>query len=193
MNKRVYIIHGWDDLPTNGWFPWLKNKLTDEGFEVHAPVMPDAGHPTIEIWVPFLKHAVGQADENTFFVGHSVGCQTILRYIETLPAGTKVGGVVMVAPWVTLKAEAMAEDDTANVALPWIQRPIHWSKIRQYLNRVVVIMSDDDQFVPVEDGKVFVRELHAELIMEHHKRHLGGYDGVTALASVHGAMRKMLG
>jgi predicted alpha/beta hydrolase family esterase len=98
----------------------------------------------------------------------------------------------MVAPWVTLKAEAMAEGNTASVAMPWIQRPIHWSKIRTHLDRVVAIMSDDDQFVPVEDGKVFVRELHAELIMEHHKRHLGGFDGVMALASVHVGLKKML-
>ena len=28
--KRVFIIHGWDGYPEEGWFPWLKEELEKE-------------------------------------------------------------------------------------------------------------------------------------------------------------------
>ncbi len=194
MKQRVYIIHGWDDNPNNGWFPWLKKQLEAKypGIEVHIPAMPDTGNPTIDVWVPFLQHLVGKPDEQTFFVGHSVGGQTILRMIERLPESEKVGGVVLVAGWLNLKPAGMEDEVSAAIATPWIQRPINWPKIRSHLSAVAAIMSDDDQFVPIEDGKVFVRELGAKLAVEHQKRHLGGFDGVMVLPSVLNAVEKML-
>lgn len=192
--KRVYIIHGWDGTPQEGWFPWLKKKLEAEGVEVHVPAMPDSAHPTIDIWVPFLQHLVGQPDDQTFFIGHSVGCQTILRYLERLSEGKKVGGVVLVAGWTTLKSEALADEVAASVAAPWLQRPINWPKIRAHVATVTAIHSDDDQFVSIENGKVFTRELGATLIVEHQKRHLGGEDGImilhSALVAIEGMLKK---
>ncbi len=184
MKQCVYIIHGWDDQPHNGWFPWLKKKLEADGVEVHVPSMPDTEHPSIDVWVPFLRHLVSEPDAQTFFVGHSIGCQTILRYLETLPENTTVGGVVLVAGWVTLKPAATEEEETLTMATPWLQRPLNWPKIRSHAKKFVAIMSDDDQFVAVDNVKLFVRELGATLVMEHHKRHLGGADGVMALMSV---------
>ncbi|MEK7537377.1 MAG: alpha/beta fold hydrolase [Patescibacteria group bacterium] len=192
MTKRVFIIHGWEGSPQEGWFPWLKKKLEAEGVEVHVPAMPDPAHPTIDTWVSFLKHVVGRADEQTFMVGHSIGCQAILRYLETLPAGVKVGGVVLVAGWVTLKPVAMEDEDAAAVATPWLERPLNWPKIRSHFENLTAIMSDDDQYVPVEDGKLFVRELGAKLVIEHQKRHLGGEDGVMVLTSVVKSLKGMM-
>lgn len=191
MAKRVYIIHGWDDRPHNGWFPWLRRELEAEGIEVHVPAMPEPERPSIDTWVPFLRHLVGPADHHTFFVGHSIGCQAILRYLETLPAGTEVGGVVLVAGWVTLKQSAIEDEEAAAVALPWMQRPLEWPKIRTHLPKVTAIMSDDDPFVPLEDGKLFKRELGADLVVEHHKQHISGEDGVTILHSALEALRSM--
>ncbi|KKQ37224.1 MAG: hypothetical protein US53_C0024G0012, partial [Candidatus Woesebacteria bacterium GW2011_GWA1_37_7] len=47
--------------------------------------------PKIKEWVPFLQENMSNPDEETHFVGHSIGCQTILRYLETLSEKTKVG------------------------------------------------------------------------------------------------------
>lgn len=192
MRPRVFIIHGWDDSPHNGWFSWLQKRLTEHGVEVHAPAMPDAAHPDIETWVTFLKHLVGVPDAQTYFIGHSIGCQTILRYLQVLPNEVRVGGVVMVAGWVTLKPEAMEDEATEAVALPWLQRPLDWFKIRRHVSSVTAIMSDNDQFVPIEDGQVFVRELGAHLVVEHQQKHLGGFDGVTVLVSAQRALEEMM-
>ena len=42
-------------------------------------------NPRIQKWVSKLAQTVGDADKQTYFVGHSMGCQTIVRYLEKLP------------------------------------------------------------------------------------------------------------
>lgn len=184
MSQHIYIIHGWDDGPGNGWFPWIKKELTQRGKKVTIPAMPDPAHPLIDTWVPFLKRLIKLPNEETILVGHSVGGQAALRYLETLPAGVKIGGLILVAAWLHLKPEILEDEETMAIATPWIERPLNWPKIRSHVDKATVIMSDDDQFVPVEDGKVLARELGAKLVVEHHKRHISGADGITALSSL---------
>ena len=108
MPKRAVIVHRWDGTPEADWYPWLRRELKNKGFAVDAPEMPDTAHPRIEKWVPFLKKAAKNADINTFFIGHSVGCQTILRFLEKFSG--KIGGAVFVGGWITLNELETAEE-----------------------------------------------------------------------------------
>ena len=105
LQKRVFIIHGWDGYPEEGIFPWLKKELQNRGFSVFNPSMPELLRPKIKVWVEFLKEQVGALDENTFLFGHSIGAQIILRYLESLPEDTKIGGAVFLAGWIHLTEE----------------------------------------------------------------------------------------
>src|SRR3989344_4769884 len=118
MTKRVFLIHGWDGNPNNNWFPWLKENLEDKGFQVHIPAMPNPGKPMIDSWVPFLKKQVGKADKDTYFIGHSIGCQTILRYLETI--NNEVGGAVLVAGFFELNLEE-EDEESKEIAKPWLE------------------------------------------------------------------------
>ena len=120
MAKRVFIIHGWGGNPEEGWFPWLKEELINHGFEVYIPSMPDTNNPTIKNWVGNLKNIIKSPDKNTYFVGHSIGCQTILRYLENLNDNIKVGKVILVAPWFRLKMYESKEE--VRIAKPWIEK-----------------------------------------------------------------------
>ena len=84
MQKRVFLIHGWDGRPDNHWFPYLSLELKANGFDVSAPQMPHAAEPKVGEWLSFLREYVGKPDEQTYFVGHSLGCIAIARYLETL-------------------------------------------------------------------------------------------------------------
>ncbi len=90
MQKRVFLIHGWEGKPDNHWFPWLTLELKANGFEVSAPQMPHAGNPGVKEWLEFLKEYVGKPDKNTYFIGHSLGCITIARYLAKLSGITKI-------------------------------------------------------------------------------------------------------
>ena len=40
MNRRGFLIHGWEGYPEEGWRPWLKNELEKRGFTVSVPASP---------------------------------------------------------------------------------------------------------------------------------------------------------
>lgn len=183
MPKRVFIIHGWDGYPEEGIFPWLKKELQDRGFLVFNPPMPEPVKPQIETWVEYLKKQVGSPDENTFLFGHSIGVQTILRYLESLPENKKIGGVVALAGWVNLTDEAYETDEDKEIAKPWLETPINWDKIKSHCGKFIAIFSDDDSLVPFSDSKIFEKNLSAKIITEHNKEHFSGSSGIKELQS----------
>ena len=179
MPKRVFIIHGWGGYPEEGWLPWLKQELEGKGFQVEVPSMPNTDNPKIDVWVPFLKDKVGTPDQETFLVGHSIGCQTILRYLESLPEGAKVGGAVLVAGFVHLAK--LDETEEQEIAKPWLETPIQWEKILTHTNNFAAIFSDNDPFVPLDDSKIFESKLGAKIIVQSEKGHFSGSDNINEL------------
>lgn len=175
--KRVFIIHGWGANPKSEWFPWLKRELTKRGIKAHVLKMPKTDTPVIKTWVGTLSKAVKKADKNTFFVGHSIGCSTILRYLPTLPANAKVGGVLLVAPWVPITLAHPYSKEEQKVVKAWRKKKIDWKNNLTHTKRFVAIFSDNDSCIPLKDSKVFNQKLKAKLIVEHNKGHFSEDDG----------------
>ena len=180
MPKRVFIIHGWSGYPNECWFPWLKRELEKKGFKVEVPSMPETNYPKIEKWVLFLAKIVGKPDKNTYFVGHSIGCQAILRYLQTIDA--KVGGVVFVAGFFTLKG--LETDEEKELAKPWLETPIDTGKVKKAARKFVAIFSDNDKFVPLENERTFKEKLGAKTIVLKKMGHMGSNDNITELPMV---------
>ncbi|MFH0890537.1 MAG: alpha/beta hydrolase [Candidatus Liptonbacteria bacterium] len=181
MIKRVFIIHGWDGYPEEGWFPWLKQELEKVGFEAFVPQMPDPATPRIKNWVLALASTVGQVDENTYFVGHSMGCQAIVRYLETLPDGIKIGGAVFVAGYLRELSNLEDESEVRNIAQEWLNTSLNLEKVRSRLARGVAIFSDDDPYVPLSNKEEFRDKLNCMIIEEHGQKHFSGRTGTTEL------------
>lgn len=149
MGKRVIIVHGWSGSPDDNWLPWLKSELEKLGYEVSTPRMPDADNPSIKEWVRTLSKIVGAPDKNTYFIGHSIGCQTILRYLETIHQ--PVGGALFVAGWFNLENLESGEEE--KIAGPWITSPIHIPYIQKVLPKSILIISDNDDYGAFEENK----------------------------------------
>src|SRR3990167_4761212 len=184
MQKRAFIVHGWDGTPQEGWFPWLKAGLEVRGFEVHVPQLPDAGSPRIYKWVPKLAEVVGTPDEQTYFVGHSMGCQTIVRYLESLPEGVQVGGAVFVAGFFKHLTGLKDDPDVRETDTHWLGTPIDLEKVRSRLSKSVAIFSDDDPWVPLDNQDDFREKLGSEIIIEHKMGHFSGSKNVFQLPIV---------
>lgn len=180
--KKVYIIHGWEGYPENNWFPWLKKELEKRKFKVIIPSMPNTEEPKIEEWVSFLKKQVNQPDKNTYFIGHSIGCQTIMRYLETLRGDVKIGGIIFVAGWFNLINLETKEAEL--IAKPWLETLINFNKILSHNKKFVVIFSDNDKFVPLTDAKLFKNRLGAKIIIEKNKGHFDDENLVKELPVV---------
>lgn len=95
--KRAIIIHGWEGSPDSNWFTSVANDFRKLDYYVEVPQMPNAFFPKKEQWVSYLSNLIGTPDENLVLIGHSLGCITILRYLEGLPTDQKVGKIVLVA------------------------------------------------------------------------------------------------
>jgi len=182
--KRAFIVHGWDGYPEEGWFPWLKKELEIRGFEVSIPQLPDAAHPHIDTWVPALAHAVGTPDEETYFIGHSMGCQTIIRYLETLPKGVSVGGAVFVAGFLLPITNLERDADSVAIDREWSTAPLDVKKAASHLSNSVALFSTNDPYVSLENRKDFKKKLKSEVITLEGRGHFSGSDGATQLPEV---------
>lgn len=191
--SRFLLIHRWQGSPSEGWLPWLKTELERDGHEVIVPAMPDPEHPKIQPWVAAVRDAAVAADRHTFFVGHSIGNQAVLRWLQGLPLTAEIGGMVLVTPWVRLKPGVLEDEEDEQIAKPWLETPIHWEAIGGRSDHFHAIFSDDDYYVPLEDAKIFQNNLGAEIVVEHGKGHLSGEDGITELPSALQACRAMAG
>jgi predicted alpha/beta hydrolase family esterase len=181
---KVYIIHGWDGSPNEPMLRWLASSLEARDYEVTVPAMPDPGNPTIEAWTQKLARVI-VPNEDTILIGHSIGCQAILRYLQTLPPTKKVKGAVFIAPWMKLDEKTIEEEgeEIKDVAKPWMETPIAFEKVRGMIGKIIAIFSDNDPYVPIDQKAIFEKDLGATIIVEKKKGHFTAADGITALPS----------
>jgi uncharacterized protein len=189
---RVIIVHRWEGSLEMDWYPWLKKTLEEKKIDVVVPAMPHPEKPVIDAWVHHLKDVAGDVNEETYFVGHSIGCQTIMRYLENLPYDVKVGGVVFVGGWIHLKPKAL-EDDVNNVAVPWLRTPLDWDKIKARIRHCVVVFSDNDPYVSVDDAYLFKNKLDAQIVKKEGQGHFTQHDGVTEMPVIVEELLHMMG
>jgi len=186
--KRAFIVHGWGGTVREGWFPWLKSELEKNGFIVQIPPMPNPDQPTIKEWTEHLTKVVGTPDEETFLIGHSIGCQTIIRYVETLDR--RIGGAVFVAGFFTLSG--IDADEERKLARPWLEEPIDVKRVKRNLKGSVAILSTNDEYVPfVENRTMFEGRLGSEIVVEKDKGHLGGEARIKILPSALDAVLRL--
>ncbi len=171
MQKRVIIVHQWCGSPKTDFYPWLKKELEKSNFKVLVPIMPDTNHPQIKPWLNKLNKTVGKPDKNTFFIGHSVGCQTILRYLESLPENTKVGGAVFVAGWFHLTKEVTGNKEQYKIAKPWLETKLNFNKVMKHTKKFTAIFSNNDPYVPLSDSKIFKNKLKTKIVIQKNKGH----------------------
>lgn len=176
MNKRVIIVHGWEGNPEE---PMLKNiglGLKSKGFEVEIPEMPDPSSPKISSWTNKLKEVVSKNKEEIYFIGHSIGSQAIIRFLEK--ENVLASGVVLIAPWFTLSKKAIEEKESEKIARPWLRTTIDFSKVKPAIKNLTCIFSDNDQFVPLNNTNLFQKNLGAKIIIEKNKGHYTAEDKV---------------
>lgn len=188
--KRAFIIHKWKGTPDSDWYPWLKSELEGRGYEVHVPAMPNTNTPKVEEWVPFLSDQVGKLDAQTYLVGHSMGCQAILRYLAGLAAGERAGGAVLVAGFTDIRKGSLTAAEEA-VIRPWIESKIDMARAREHSARFVSVLSGNDPYVKVDNAKVFEKELGASSIIIPKAGHFTEQDGYKELHVVLNELLKM--
>jgi len=186
MPKRVFIIHGYLSYPEEAWLPWLKTELEKRDYVVALPAMPHPDRPEIAEWIAFIQRLVGESDAMTSLVGHSMGCQAVLRYLETLgEAGKSVGKTVLVAGTFP---QHRSDDDAIQMAngeaalVPWFRLGIDPLKVKRAAGQCTVILSDNDPYISLERARTdFHALLDPRIIIEPGKGHFNEDDHLLEL------------
>lgn len=166
------IVHRWSGKPDMDWYPWLKVELEKLDYTVTVPTMPDTDYPRIEPWVATLTHNA-QESGDLLLIGHSVGCQTILRYLENTDLEVDA---VFVAGWFKLMG---LELESVEIARAWEETPIDYGKVRPKLRRSVAMFSRDDPYVPLSNTVPFRDKVGATIIELDSYGHFNEDAGVT--------------
>jgi len=180
--KRIFLVHGWTGRPNKDFFPWVKEKLQNEGYQVFVPELPEPDYPKIKPWVEKIKEVVNKPQENDILIGHSLGCMGIFQYLQTLPNNTKVNKVILIAGFEKLKNAAFDALEDCDTFKPWREAPINYKKIKRMAKSWIALFSDNDPFVSYEDNsEVFKDKLDTKIILVHKKSHFNQEAGIKTL------------
>ncbi|WJV63884.1 alpha/beta hydrolase [Pectobacteriaceae bacterium CE70] len=183
--KHVYVIHGYTATPTSHWFGWLTDQLHSLGTDVSILAMPNSTDPDNAAWQKHIAENVKTLDEQTFFVGHSLGCVTLLRYLQSKPASVKVGGAVLAAGFLSSLPILPSLDE-------FTAQPLNMTQLKTQILRRAVILSLNDDIVPPELSLALSQQLDADLYGVPNSGHFLERDGYTRFDKLFAVLKDIL-
>jgi predicted alpha/beta hydrolase family esterase len=164
--RKAVIIHCWAGEPGFAWYPDTKQRLEAMDFEVKVPAMPDTASPKLSLWLPVLQQEASQPDKDLYLIGHSSGGVTVMRYLELLPEGMQIGGVVLVGSFP--KSIGFKEIDN------FFETPLDFEKIKPKAKYFTIIHSDNDPYVSMDLAAELQEKLGARMIVKQGMGHFAG-------------------
>ncbi len=184
--KTAIIVHGWEGSPQEPIHLWIKSKLEEREYRVFVPEMPNPEEPEINSWVEEINEFSKDLTEESVLIGHSVGCQTILRFLEKCGENVKVKKCILIAPWMNLNKEAILEEgeEAMEIARPWLETPLDFDKVKSHCESFVCMFSDNDPYVPLSDKEIFKNKLNAKILVLEKRAHFNPDGGVKDIPEI---------
>lgn len=152
--------------------------------EAELLTMPNPKYPVMSEWIDTLNDAIGSADEMVYMVGHSLGCITILRYLEALADHKKIGGAILVA--------GFPESIKINELGTFFETPLDYKKVKESAKAFVAMYSDNDPYVPMKNSELLEEKLGAELMLMKGAGHMNASDGYRELPIVLEKLKELM-
>lgn len=164
--RRVYLIHARGAHPNSYWYPWVRTNLEKLDFDVQTPHLPGIRRPKQAEWLPRLGKLISRVDLDTYFIGHGVGCQAALRFLNTMPKNVRCGGVVLVAGWVCTPSYDIGSRDQIAVYKDWLVPSLDLSTVARRSHRFTAIFSNNDTHVPRDNWTACRKKLKATVVIK---------------------------
>lgn len=104
----IVIVHAYGGSPKKFWYPALCKSFDSEAMVI-VLYMPGGAAPVISEWLSYLQaivqEATTQESAKLYLVGHSLGCNAILRMLAAENAAATLRclrGVLCVAGWLSI-------------------------------------------------------------------------------------------
>jgi uncharacterized protein len=139
------IVHGTFGSPFENWFPWLYNQLASLGYSVLVPQLPTPEFQSFDNWARVLDSYIDYFDENTTFIGHSIGASFIVNYI--LEKKIKLGKFISVSGFYgTIGAANTTIIDELNDSF-WCKSEHELMTFKNYVQSTIGYISSNDPYI----------------------------------------------
>ena len=172
--KNALIFHGTEGYPEENWFPWMKEKLEAEGYEVFVPHFPSPPivPASIDEWLSVLEDYKQHINEETILIGHSLGGIFTLRILEKLDC--KVKAAALTGTPIGVRPILNYDRDSAFSGFEF-----DWGSIKEKTDNFLVFQSDDDPYVDLANGEKLAQHLGVELSFVPNAGHFNKKAGYT--------------
>lgn len=175
--QRAIIIHGYSATPSDHWFEWLAAALETNGTTAVTPALPEPDAPDAAEWDVAVADAVGVPDQGTVIVAHSLGCLAVLRHLVARQDAWRLGSLVLVSGFLE-PLPALPQLDA------FISGSSRISGIAERVDRLTVVRSDDDAYVPPGHTDRLAAKLGVTAHVLNGRGHFLADDGVTSLPEI---------
>ena len=171
---RAIIVHGTKGSPEGNWFKWLACQLEEMGIQADIPRMPTPENQSLLSWHSAFHKQSMTVEHDTILVGHSTGAVFVLRLLEQLQA--PVFCSALVSP--PMGEIGISEYDALNSS--FFEAPFDWEKIRTNAGQTLLLMGDNDPYVPQQQLWQAANALKIEPIVVKNGGHLNSEAGFTS-------------
>lgn len=180
---KIYLIHGYTASPKSNWFPNFKKTLENEHIEISILHMPNSQNPKLDEWVEHMDKSIKEYDENTIFIGHSLGCVTILNFLNNkLPQQIK--GLFLVSGFI--------EDSPIPELLEFVKPKLNYNKLTSLTKNNVVISAKDDDIINYKYSQFLAEKLTSKFILLNQGKHFIDRDNFTEFPLLIEAIKKII-
>ncbi|MET1052813.1 MAG: alpha/beta hydrolase [Mycetocola sp.] len=183
MAPRIVVAHGYLASPEKHWFPWLVEQYGAE--IVSVPALPDPKAPQLDAWLDTLRAAIGEVDDDTVLIGHSLGSVTTLRVLDSLPRPWTLGGLIIVAGF----AEPLPNLPQLD---PFTVPPLDLAPLVGSIRQRQVFGSDNDTTVDPSVTAALAKAIDAPLTILPGRGHFVERQGCRAIAELIPVINRML-
>lgn len=176
--KKAVVIHGTMGSPMGNWFPSVATSLRGAGFQTFVPQFPTPSGQTLENWLRHFQAEVGELNQDSLLIGHSVGAVFVLRLLERLK--TPIDTAVLVSGFTGVLG--LPEYDALNAT--FVAGAFDWRQIQSNAKNVICLCGDKDPYVPFEQGMEIADALGVENLVVNDGGHLNaefGFDSFPRL------------
>lgn len=159
---NVILLHGKNETPKSFWLPYTKKELEKRGYKVWVPHLPNSENPNIKTSLKFVVNK-GTFTKETILIGRSAGCPLILAILENL--NIQIKQAILVAGFIT---------PLPGGANKILQPEYNWEKIRNNVQEIVFINSDNDPWgCDDKQGRLMLDHIGGLLIIPKGEGHFG--------------------
>jgi uncharacterized protein len=155
--KNAIILHGTLGSPAGNWFQWLKNELEEKGMQVWVPQLPHPEQPSLRQETDYVhQNCPFVIGKDTLVVGHSSGAILALILAQENPG--PIGQVVAVS---VFHDNSLNWDPNSKL----FDVPFDWRKIREKSQKLLLVSSDNDPYVPLEHAQYVADNCKTDLVV----------------------------